>query len=175
MDSETERETFRDILVAQSHTFEQFYNEIMRSFQFTGREMASFYVSNDNWDKGHEISWMDLSMEGSEEDEDVPSVMSKTPLSEFISEPDQKFILVYDFMRMWIFLIELIGYEKEAPNQPMTVLTVGTAPPEDAKNMSLGDEDDRMESEEEDDWGFEDFDDGMDEDDYDSLNDFDNY
>jgi hypothetical protein len=33
----------------------------MSAFEFKGDQMASFYVSNDEWDKGHEINLMDMS------------------------------------------------------------------------------------------------------------------
>lgn len=172
LDSEQDQEVFRDIVISKEDTFESFYTEIMRSFNFEGNQMASFYVSNDNWDKGHEISWMDMSY-GDDQTEDSPSVMATSQLSEFIEEPDQKFILVYDFMRMWIFLIELIGYEKEAPEKPTTVLSIGMAPPEDSKMMHT----DTFESEggddEGDDFGFDDFEDGMDEEDYGSFDEYD--
>lgn len=171
LDSEQDQEVFRDIVVRKEDTFENFYKEIMRSFSFEGDQMASFYVSNDNWDKGHEISWMDMSY-GDEPTDDSPSVMSTSTLGEFIEEPDQKFILVYDFMRMWIFLIELIGYEKMEPENPTTVLSMGMAPPEDSKMMNT----DAFESdleEEDDDFGFDDFEDGMDEEDYGSFDEYD--
>ncbi len=164
LDSENNSEIFRDILISDEDNFENFYRAILSSFNFTGEEMGSFYVSNDEWDKGHEISWMDMSYD---DESDVTSVMKDSVIKNFLEEPDQKFILVYDFMRMWIFLIELIGYEKEGPEHPKVLLSVGMAPPEDSRNASdsedlfFGTEDDEEDLDE---FGFDDFEDGMDED-----------
>ena len=72
--------------------------------------MASFYVSNENWDKGEEISLLDLS-EG--EESSNLKIMKNTRINECLFDTDQKFILIYDFMKMWIFLIELIGIQEE--------------------------------------------------------------
>jgi hypothetical protein len=66
--------------------------------------------------------------------------MKEAIIKDFLEEPDQKFILVYDFLRMWIFLIELIGYEKENPAAPEVLMAVGMAPPEDSRIVADNEE-----------------------------------
>ncbi|MEY4603944.1 MAG: hypothetical protein RIT43_1236 [Bacteroidota bacterium] len=166
LDSEKDAEVFRDILINDTDNFETFYHAIIHSFRFEGDQMASFYVSNDQWDKGHEISLMDMTYD--DDSIDAPAaVMKQAIIKDFLEEPDQKFILVYDFMRMWIFLIELIGYEKEGPQTPEVLLSVGMAPPEDSRtagdNEQLFNGD--INEEEEDEFGFNEFDDDFEEDD----------
>jgi hypothetical protein len=173
LDSKQNQEVFRDIFIDANASFEVFYDTIQKSFEFTGREMASFYVSNEDWDKGHEISWMDMSYDEKDNPEDLPSVMSKAILSEFIEEPDQKFILVYDFLRMWIFLIELIGYEKEGPVEPEITLSIGDSPSEDSKSVSEEIFDGADIEDDEDDFGFNNLEDGFNEEDYGGLEEFD--
>lgn len=173
LDSNQKQEVFRDIFIDANSTFEVFYQTILKSFEFTGREMASFYVSNDDWDKGHEISWMDMSYDETDNPENLPSVMSTALLSEFIEEPDQKFILVYDFLRMWIFLIELIGYEKEGPAEPQVTLAIGESPDEESKPMSEEVFDGNDLEEDDEDFGFDNLEDGYDEEDYGSFEEFD--
>lgn len=93
--------------------------------------------------------------------------MSSTTVEEFIEVKNQKFILVHDFMRMWIFLIELIGYQEETPERPTLKLSVGNAPAEESKSSdellfeadSIGLEDD---DEDEDEFGFDDYEDSYD-------------
>jgi hypothetical protein len=166
LDSEKDAEIFRDILIRDTDHFESFYNAIVRSFRFEGDQMASFYVSNDQWDKGHEISLMDMTYDDDSVDSPA-AVMKNAVIKDFLEEPDQKFILVYDFMRMWIFLIELIGYEKEGPENPEVILSVGMAPPEDSRSaveneqLFNGDTDE----EDEDEFGFNEFDDDLEDDD----------
>jgi len=89
-----------------------------------------------------------------------------------LSDPDQKFILVYDFLKMWIFLIELIGIQEDTPDTPQLILSVGSNPPEESKELS---DDFQMitesiENSEDDDFGFNDFEDGFSDDDLNSLN-----
>jgi hypothetical protein len=105
------------------------------------------------------------------------SVMKQARIQDFLSEPDQRFILVYDFMRMWIFLIELIAYEKEAPEAPIMALAIGKAPQESTKSMLdenlFGPENQIADTASDDDeFGFQDFDDDYADDD---LNDYSEY
>lgn len=173
LDSDKNQEVFRDIFIDANASFDDFYQTILNSFAFTGREMASFYVSNDDWDKGHEISWLDMSYDDQDNSEHLPSVMSTAILSEFIEEPDQKFILVYDFLRMWIFLIELIGYEKEGPKEPEITLSIGVSPEEGSKPVSEEMFQGVDAEDEEDEFGFNNMEDGFNEEDYGGFEEFD--
>jgi hypothetical protein len=175
LDSDKNEEVFRDILIANDADFETFYHAIMSAFGFNGDQMASFYVSNDSWDKGHELSLLDMSYDDAIDEH--ASVMKQACIQDFLTEPDQRFILVYDFMRMWIFLIELIAYEKEAPESPIMALAIGNAPQESTKSMLdenlFGPENQIADTdEEEDEFGFQDFDDDYADDD---LNDYSEY
>lgn len=134
LDSDKNEEIFRDILIRDTDNFETFFKTIMSSFNFKGDQMASFYISNDSWDKGHEISLMDMSYDDDSIDA-LPGVMKNAIIKEFLEEPDQKFILVYDFMKMWIFLVELIGFDRSEPETPQIVLSVGTSPQENSKEI----------------------------------------
>lgn len=178
LDSEGNTEIFRDILINDTDNFETLYKSVISAFNFQGDQMASFYVSNDDWDKGHEISLLDMTYD--DDSIDAPAaVMKYAIIKDFLEEPDQKFILVYDFMRMWIFLLELIGYEKEGPIAPAVLLAMGMPPPEDSRaaadndeflteEFSAHDEDD----EDEDEFGFDEFEDGMGDEDYSHFDDY---
>jgi hypothetical protein len=174
LDTEEDKEIFRDIIIDENDNFESLYNAIISSFRFEGNQMASFYISNDNWDKGHEISLMDMNY-GDESIDEVASVMSGAVLRDFMVEPDQKVILVYDFLRMWIFLIELLEKTDEIVDAPLTALAIGIAPPEDSKMTNIDEEDEDAlfgEFDEEEDDEFGDFEDGFDDED---LNNFEEY
>ena len=168
IDSEINEEIFRDIVIGENENFESFFHEILNSYGFKGDQMASFYVSNENWDKGEEISLLDLA-EG--EEHSMLDIMKDTPIKKYLSEPDQKFILVYDFLRMWIFLIELIEIQEETPSSPQLLISVGDSPSEDSKELSddfLMVSDDSDENDEED-YGFGDFEDGFSDEDMNSF------
>ncbi|TNE71078.1 MAG: hypothetical protein EP333_09625 [Bacteroidetes bacterium] len=158
----TTHEIFRDILIDENSSFETFYKAILDAYQFSDDQMASFYMSNENWDRGYEISLFDMAF-GEDPDQIMPGVMNTCILADYMNEPDQKIILVHDFIRMWIFLIELIGIEETKLDHPKVVLSVGNAPSESSRS---GEEDDlRFETDsdeefEEDEFGFDDFEEG---------------
>lgn len=165
LDSKDKNEVFRDILISDQDNFESFYRAILSAYYFSNDQMASFYMSNDNWDKGFEISLFDMSF-GEDDSQILPGVMNTSKIGEFIQESDQKIILVHDFLRMWIFLIELIGYQEETPEAVKTVLSVGNAPHEESKpaqDDSLQFEtDSEFDEEDEDEFGFGDYEDEYD-------------
>jgi hypothetical protein len=175
LDSDKNEEVFRDVLISDASDFETFYHAIMKSFDFKGDQMASFYVSNEDWDKGHEISLLDMSYDDDSIDSPA-TVMKNAIIKDFLDEPDQRFILVYDFMKMWIFLIELIGYDRNEPENPEMLLAIGNAPGESSREAL--DEDLLHESEsvstddEEDDFGFDEFDDDYSDDDLSDYNEY---
>lgn len=167
LDTPNEQEIFRDILIDENANFETFYRGILSAFRFEGQEIGSFYVSNNEWDKGYEIALLD--MRYSDEDMEASSVMSESLIKDFIETQDQKFILVYDFIRMWIFLIELLETVDIQQAVPSVALAVGMAPPEDSKLLQddafMGDEGD-------DEFQDEDFEDGYDEEDFSDFNEY---
>lgn len=171
LDSASDNEIFRDVVVPDSASFEDLYSIAIKSFDFKGDQMASFYMSNDEWDKGQEITLMDMSF--GEEPDPTPT-MSASKISDYIEAPDQKMILVYDFIRMWIFLFELVGYEKDTPKEATVLLSVGEAPKEDSRS---GEENDGLfagdfDEGDEDEFGFDDFPDEYSDEDYSNFDDY---
>lgn len=177
LDSKDNEEIFRDVIIPDGATFQDLYDISIQSFGFKGDQMASFYMSNDDWDKGQEITLEDLSFG----EEGGNPVMKTTLVRDFIEAPDQKIILVYDFMKMWIFLFELVGYEKETPAAPIIALSIGNAPKEDSRSgddndmMFSGEFDEFGEDEDEDEFGFNEFDDDFNDEDYSSFDSYDDY
>jgi len=101
--------TYRDIEIQGNQTFLDFHNCIFKAYEFDGKHPASFYESDDKWNYGREISSEVLVNK-----KDAPALsMLKTPVSALVSKPDQKFIYVYDLVKKWTFLVELIHVNKE--------------------------------------------------------------
>lgn len=127
---DTENDVFRDIEIETDATFEELHRAILDGFDFEEGEMASFYMSNESWEKGLEIPLMDMG--------DAMS-MSNTKLSDMLSKPSEKVLYVYDFLRMWIFYVELVEVKKDKPSTiyPRVALAYGDAPSQDSKEMDL--------------------------------------
>ncbi|MEY2938882.1 MAG: hypothetical protein RL062_1471 [Bacteroidota bacterium] len=136
---DTEEDVFRDLELATSSTFAELHRSILEHFDFEDGEMASFYLSNEEWEKGLEIPLMDM-------DDGVVS-MENAVLHEMVHQVGDKILYVYDFMRMWIFYVELVevGTSQDDKSYPHLALSFGEAPDQDSKEMDSMFEADGME------------------------------
>ena len=128
---------YRVIEIKSTQTFLDLHKAILESIKFDDKQMASFYMSNDSWKKGQEITLEDMS-----EDADNPiPVMAKAKLNQYIADPHQKILYVYDFIECWTMLIELTGIIKEENPKityPHCSKSVGLAPKQYDKVQKFG-------------------------------------
>jgi len=118
-------DVFRDIAISETDTLEDLHNTITQSFGFEGNEMASFYLSNDDWEQGDEIPLFDMS-EGLMSN---PS-MSTTTIKTALAHKNARMIYVYDFLSMWTFFVELFEIEEAEPgiSYPAVAMVFGQLP-----------------------------------------------
>ena len=106
---EDDDSVYRDIVIKHSHTFSDLHHEILRCYEFDNKHKATFFRSNDKWQRGKEIT-----LEKYEKAYAVPPlIMSETTIGSEIKDTNQKFIYVYDFNKNWTFMVELINVNKE--------------------------------------------------------------
>ena len=126
LDHENKEDIFRDIEIRKTDTFEDLHNVLTQSFGFDGSEMASFYVSNDDWHQGQEIALFDMG-----QNEDI-RMMNETIIEDLLDEDNTKLIYIYDFLNMWTFLVELGETVEEAQgtDYPNLLFVCGQVPSE---------------------------------------------
>jgi len=124
---DAKEDVFRDIEIDSDNSLEEFHNTITQSFGFEGQEMASFYISNENWEQGEEIALFDVS-------EGVESirVMNETSIDDVTHRDQTRLLYVYDFLSMWTFLVELADIAEGDPAQtyPNLMFSHGEIPDE---------------------------------------------
>jgi len=138
---DTEEDVFRDIVISADDLFLNLHNEIKKAFQFDGSEMASFYMSDDEWIKGQEVTLMKMDF-----DDGSSSVeMNSTPIDEFIRNHADKMVYVFDFMLMWCFFVELVNISEIKPLKqvPYCEKSVGESPYQYGKKLEPKSEDDK--------------------------------
>lgn len=157
LDNDTEDDIFRDLEIREADSLEDLHNIITQSFGFDGLEMASFYLSNDSWEQGEEISMFDVS-----EGAGSVRLMNETSINDVVHEAQTKLIYVYDFLSMWTFFVELaeIVEEAEGTDYPNLMFVQGQVP-DSAPEKSFEAEDF--------DNDFNEFEDDLDVDDYSDL------
>lgn len=126
LDHDSKEDIFRDIEIRKTDTFEDLHNVLTQSFGFDGSEMASFYVSNDEWDQGQEIALFDMG-----QNDDI-RMMNETIIEDVVDEDHTKLIYIYDFLNMWTFLVELgeIVDEAQGTDYPNLMFVCGQVPSE---------------------------------------------
>ena len=135
---EEDESVYRDVAVRHTQTFFHLHQVILRAYEFDNKHQATFYRSNDHWQRGREISLEKYDRSYKVE----PLIMNATTIGSEIRDPNQKFIYVYDFTKNWSWLVELINVSKEENGKldyPAVIKTEGIAPSQYGSKGLVGD------------------------------------
>ncbi|HUW93175.1 MAG TPA: hypothetical protein VMV74_08420 [Bacteroidales bacterium] len=134
----------REFEFLDSQTLMDFHNAIQEELEFDKSQIASFYMSTDNWEKEEEFTLFDMGA-GS-------STMDNAVLEEVIFKKNQKLLYVFDFFNERALFIEYVGESeeidgKEYPNcstskgLPPKQVTFGGVSRKKYNNLVVADED----------------------------------
>lgn len=135
---EDNEDVYREIEIKSTQTFEDFHNTIIQSVGFDNQHNASFFISDDYWRKGEEITLK--AAEGLRQ-------MGKCKMALLIDDPHQKFVYIYDLKAQWTFLVELLKIvpDDAKATYPKIAKTVGESPKQHNTNdviVPVGEDDD---------------------------------
>ena len=114
---------FRDIEIDYDAPLLHLHMATLDAFEWeNANEMASFYKSNEAWDRGDEYPLMAMSPE-------LPSMESAT-VKDLIPNLESKGLYVYDYLRMWCFYVEPVTIVTPQENvaYPSLLVEFGKAP-----------------------------------------------
>jgi hypothetical protein len=117
----------RDIEIRSTQTFEDFHHAIHSAIGFDASKPASFFMSDDNWKKGKEITTRELLDNENEKGISVKNAR----LCNYIIDPHQKIYYIFDNSSAWTFRIELVKINREedaGAQYPRCVKATGEAP-----------------------------------------------
>ncbi len=130
---------YRDVAIKHTQSFYELHQSILKGYEFDSIHEASFYRSNDLWQRGRAIS---LEKYDGIEYKVEPLDMISTSIGSEIKDTEQKFIYVYDLNKNWTFHIQLINVSKEE-NTKITYPTItrkeGIGPSQYGIKSILGD------------------------------------
>lgn len=135
---EEDDSVYRDICIKHTDNFESLHFFVLKSYEFDSKHQATFYRSNENWQRGREISFERYSKVYTT----TPLLMKQTTIGSEILDTNQRFIYEYDFEKNWTFLLELIGISKEEDKKlsyPAITRTEGIGPQQYGTKSLLGD------------------------------------
>jgi Fe-S-cluster formation regulator IscX/YfhJ len=120
---------YRDVMVKHSQYFTDLHQIILKAFEFDEKHDATFFRSNEKWQRGREISKAVY-------DKNYvvpPLMMGEVLIGSEILNTNQQFVYLYDFAKSWTFLIQLIQVIKNADadmelNYPLVSRIEGVGP-----------------------------------------------
>ena len=130
---------YRDIVIQTAQLFQDLHACILQSYGFDNKHQATFYRSNEHWQRGRQISLEKYDRPYRVE----PLLMADTVIGTEIKDTNQHFIYEYDFDKNWIFLLELIGINKDADPRkeyPYISRTEGVGPQQYGNKSLLPDQ-----------------------------------
>jgi len=137
-----ENENFvRDIEILAQQSFGDFYTLLIESCKIMEEGLASFFICDQQWNKRHEVTLIDMGqnlvLPGEDEERspafNIPvSVMGNSKLSDFIDDPHQRILFEYDILDQKVLFIELIKICSSDPqiDYPQCISSRGELLPE---------------------------------------------
>ncbi|MES2427343.1 MAG: hypothetical protein V4560_10240 [Bacteroidota bacterium] len=117
----------REIDIKSTQTFEDLHRAIHQSTGYNAEYSSSFYISNDQWIKGEEVTYLP----NQKRIDRGVALMEKVKLSSRIDDPHQKFYYTFNFDRPFDFHVELMKIildETPGVTYPAIIKSVGDAP-----------------------------------------------
>jgi hypothetical protein len=128
---EYKEDVIRDIEISSTSNLEELHYAIITAFELEKNELASFYMTNEDFELLQEIPLLSI-----DEKENPMLGMNEVIISSILTKQGSQLLYVYDFMKMWRFLITLTEKKEEIISEPKCVKSVGEMP-EDAPEITF--------------------------------------
>lgn len=155
---EDQEDVIREIEILGKQTFGDLHRSIQEAIGFDNSKEASFYMSDDYWRKGQEVTNRKIQSDDDDDDDYrrkkkvTVKPMNSSRVADFIDDPHQKIVYEFDPAVKWTLLIELVRIleEDSKVNYPKTVKSSGAAPKQYKQVIAPPAEDEEDEEDEED-------------------------
>lgn len=123
----------REYEIPYDATLLDFHRFICRDLKYSDNEMASFFLSDERWQKLQEFTLTDMGEEGVT----APIPMENAVLREIIRQKNERLLYVFDLFEDRAFFLQLCDSKKQEPDTeyPQAVNSEGEAP--DQFNMDM--------------------------------------
>ena len=113
---DVEEDVVRDIAICSDKSLQKLHETILQVFGIAPGEMAAFYKTDSSWEQGEEIPLYDVKDAGTSKE------MKDFLLSDVFTKESGKMLYVYDFLKMWVFFIELRKITSNKVNEEYTLI-----------------------------------------------------
>lgn len=115
----------REIEIDAEASFLELNDFIMQTMKYDTRELTTFYVCDEDWQKGEEITIMDMGFSDASQDS---YLMASTRLEDLIENKGDHLLFVFDMLSERAFFIELIELLPGSLDKPRLSKAEGKAP-----------------------------------------------
>ena len=122
---EYKEDVIRDIAIASEKTIEDLHFEIIDALKLDENEMASFYMTNDEFELLQEIPLFKI-----DEKENSMLAMNEITVGAVFPEVNSQLLYVYDFLKMWRFSITFIEESDNETTENSCIKSIGEMPKE---------------------------------------------
>ena len=118
----------REVLIESDNTFLEFHKALQENLEYDEGQLASFFITNEKWEKELQITLIDMMDEESEK----VITMDKTMIGDYMKKQGQRLLYVFDFFSERSFFIELSEIITNLKSQalPKVVFSHGMPPPQ---------------------------------------------
>lgn len=115
----------RTVEISETATFLDLHEAVQSSVGYDPSQLASFYIADKNWDRGDQITLLDMS-----DGEDKLLLMSEEILQNHCDGVDSNLVYVFDFFNNRAFYLTLAEIKESDPAQkyPLSAGPIGDAP-----------------------------------------------
>jgi hypothetical protein len=137
--SDEDQDFFRDMVIDGSDTFLDLHQVLQEDLGYDPSQLASFFITNEKWEKQQEITPIDMMEEPGVE----TLTMGEVTVGEYLTQVNQRMIYVFDFFSERAFFMELVEISDQTSPRgtPFIGKSGGEPPPQLALDL-LGDDDD---------------------------------
>lgn len=126
--SDENQDFFRDLVIDGKNTFLDFHQTLQENLGYDPSQLASFFITNELWEKQQEITLIDMM-----ENTGVETVtMDNASIEDHISSQKQRLIYVFDFFSERALFMELVEKSEESTTKktPFIGYSEGEPPPQ---------------------------------------------
>lgn len=127
----------RDYDISYEMSLLDLHNFICADLRYDAANMASFFLSDGNWERLREFTLIDVGVEG----DDMPQPMSEATVGQILHHNGDRLIWLFDVFANRAYYLELTGaYKSESSDKlPRVNTSEGIAPDQFNAAMNVGD------------------------------------
>ena len=123
--SDEVKDFVRDIEILAEQTFYDLHSCIVENFHYDKSQLASFFLTNREWEKLQEFTLFDMSENGRSH----TILMDRAVLKDYITDAKQRLLYVFDVFNERLIFLELTGMIKERGKEKYPQVTHSTGHP----------------------------------------------